>query len=250
MPTLGVERPDHLRRGDHDQRRPEALEHHAERVAVAAPAGLHERDRPRQPARGLDRGRLGRSGGKRAHAGTAYPPSAPSSAPATDQRHVVAPRMRGDLHADRQPVQRRAAADRRRRPPAEAVRRRVAHGVHDLAVPRRRTGVDRGEQDVEAFTEAQHRLTVRVPAPQQVIADRAGAVGGPDLGRERVPGARRRGLLHVHARLPQRVARGGHDPRRRRIGRRDAVIGEHRDPQLTEVDRGELPAILDRRQDH
>ena len=52
---------------DHHQRRPEALEHHAERVAVAAPAVLEEADRPRQPARGLQDRRLGGSGGEGGH---------------------------------------------------------------------------------------------------------------------------------------------------------------------------------------
>ena len=73
VPALAVQRADHVRvRHDHE-RRLEALEHDAERVAVAPPAVLEEADRPREPARGLQRGGFGRAGGDRGH-----PPTVPT----------------------------------------------------------------------------------------------------------------------------------------------------------------------------
>ena len=63
VPALAVEGADRVRMRDDHQRRLEALEHDAERVAVGAPAVLEEADRPRQPARGLHGGGLRRSGG-------------------------------------------------------------------------------------------------------------------------------------------------------------------------------------------
>ncbi len=53
-----VERSDHLGVRDHHHRRLEAEEGHAEGLAVTAPARVHELDRAKQPADGLDgRGR-------------------------------------------------------------------------------------------------------------------------------------------------------------------------------------------------
>ncbi len=67
VPALAVQRADDFGARHHHQRRLEALERDAERVAVAAPAVLEEADRPRDPARGLHGGRLGRAGGERSH---------------------------------------------------------------------------------------------------------------------------------------------------------------------------------------
>ena len=67
----GVERADRVRVGEHHHRRLEAEEADAERVAVAPPAGLQERDRAQQPAQGLHERRLGWPWRQRAHRRTA-----------------------------------------------------------------------------------------------------------------------------------------------------------------------------------
>ena len=61
--AAGVERADRLGVGDHHHRRLKAEELDAERVAVAAPAGVEELDRPKQPARGLNAGGADGPGG-------------------------------------------------------------------------------------------------------------------------------------------------------------------------------------------
>ena len=255
VPALGVQRSQHLGRGDHHQRRLEALEHDAERVPVASPAGLHERDRPREPARGLQRGRLGRAGGERGHRRRhpAFASSWKSACEGTSagraaarrrgrrgervrrrrlvaaerplqrerrrERQLVPPGVRDDLHPDRQPVARRAAADRRRRPAREVVRGGVARQVLDLAVQRRGGGEDGREDHVEALAEAPHRLVERVPAAEQVVGDRARAVRRPDRLGQRVAAARRRRRFDAGARVRERRGGGGEDARGVGVGR-------------------------------
>ena len=90
-----------------------------------------------------------------AAAGAAEAPELALQVQRRGERDVVAPRPRDELHADRQPLGRRAAAHGRRRPARQVRRGRVARRL-DLAghvhgpVPARRAREDRAEDEVVA----------------------------------------------------------------------------------------------------
>ena len=67
MVGVAVERADRVGIRQHHHRRLEPEEAHAERVAEAAAARLHERDRPQQPVQRLPDRRFGRPGWERVH---------------------------------------------------------------------------------------------------------------------------------------------------------------------------------------
>ena len=158
------------------------------------------------------------------------------------QRDLVAPRLRRQLHADRQPVGRRPAAHRRRRPARQVLRRRVARRVRR---PRRARGAgareDGGEDQVERLPKraASPRGTRpsaaagrrrsprrrRTPRPRSVSAcPPPGGAASLDA-RARV-GERARRRARRRARCRRRAARS----RRRRAPRR-AARARRRRPQ-------------------
>ena len=90
-----VERPDRVWIRQHHHRRPEPEEADAERVAVAPPARLEERDRPQQPAQRLHERRLGRPWRQRAHRRTVAPDRTCSRVRSDAPPHTGARRRNG-----------------------------------------------------------------------------------------------------------------------------------------------------------
>ena len=149
------------------------------------------------------------------------------------QRDLVAPRRRRQLHADRQPVGRRPAAHGRRRPsPTCSAASCSSCGWRPRRGAAPRSGRRGRGRRRRARAKRRQLGPVGVPAPEQVVGDRLGAVGRPDLLGEGVAAAGRRdvGRRRAPASASARGG-GGDDARGVGVGRRDPVVGEHRDPQ-------------------
>ena len=230
----------------------------AERVAVAPPAVLHERDRPQQPARGLER-RAARSDRPGSITARCTRPgrvsSASAAASAMSSRHGCAATCTpiGSPSAD--VPQRTVAAGQ----PVSECERRVAT-VRFAISPWRGAGARKhgGEDQVEALAEAQHRLRDthpsaaagrtrsrrrrRSPRPRSSARARRPAALPPR--RSASASRQRRGGERDHAaRCRRRAARGRRRPAPRRAARARAPAAAAAPERLRR--RARRPGITD-----
>ena len=122
--AVAVERPDRLGVRQHDQRRLEPEEAHAERVAEAAAAGLQERDRAQQPPQRLQDRRLGR-----ARRGGQWARCKPTVTDATASDATASDATASDATASDPPLSQGACLGLRLRSRHPALSRRRAHSA-------------------------------------------------------------------------------------------------------------------------